>query len=364
MKKLNYISKFKKFIQQTKYNKIFIISGVNSFNKSGAKKIFKTFKRKNIKIYFKKKEFPEIIELKKIYLSLNSFKPDLIVALGGGAVLDYGKIASIIDSHTNIKKIILKNQIPKKKNYTLVAVPTTSGSGAEVTPNAVMYINKIKYAVDEKKVRPNKYFLIPSLTIPAPKKIKASSGFDAIAQSIESLISVRSTQESLNFAKRSLEYSLKSYVDFVNVPNDRNAERMSIAANLSGKAIGISKTTAPHAISYPFTAHFGIPHGHAVSLTLDKILLYNFNYAKYSRTKFNLIDRYNLIFKLTKTKNILDLFLYIKKLKLMSGLEDNFNNLGINILREKQKLLSGINESRLLNNPVNIKVGDIISIIS
>ena len=48
----------------------------------------------------------------------------------------------------------------------------------------------------------------------------------------------------------------------------------------------------------------------------------------------------------------------------MSGLEDNFNNLGINILREKQKLLSGINESRLLNNPVNIKVGDIISIIS
>lgn len=364
MKKNQDINSFIKYIKQKKFYKIFIITGKKSFYKSCANTIFNKIGKKDIKIFFKQKQFPDIEELKKIYLSLNSFKPNIIVAIGGGAVLDYGKIVSVINNYKNIKDIIIKNKIPDKKNCNLIAIPTTAGSGAEVTPNAVMYINKIKYAVDKKIVLPNKYYLVPSLTIPAPKKIKASSGFDAIAQSIESLISVRSTQKSVNFAKQSLKYSLKSYIDFVNIPNIKNAEQMSIAANLSGRAIGISKTTAPHAISYPFTAHFGIPHGHAVSLTLDKILLFNFNQALNSRTKFNLLDRYQLIFKLTNTKNILDLVLYLKKLKRMSGLDDNFKNLKINIKKEKNKLLSGINESRLLNNPVEIKVKDIISIIT
>ena len=76
---------------------------------------------------------------------------------------------------------------------------------------------------------------------------------------------------------------------------------MMVGANLAGKAINIYKTTLPHAISYPFTAHFGIPHGHAVALTLDKLLLFNFQYAKHSQVNFDLLNRYKLIFKLTKT---------------------------------------------------------------
>ena len=64
--------------------------------------------------------------------------------------------------------------------------------------------------------------------------------------------------------------------------------KMSIAANLSGKAISISKTTAPHALSYPFTSYFGIPHGHAVSLTLNDFLKFNYEHLKYSVSNFDL----------------------------------------------------------------------------
>ena len=110
---------------------------------------------------------------------------------------------------------------------------------------------------------------------------------------------------------------------------------MLLAANMSGRAIAISKTTAPHAISYPFTAHFGIPHGHAVSLTLDKLLLFNFQYAKHSQVNFDLLNRYKLIFKLTKTKNITELVQFIKKLKRLSGLEDNLELLGITYAQAK-----------------------------
>ena len=355
---------FKNFLSKKKYSKIFLITGKKSFIKSGADKLISSKIKTKIQFIYKKNSIPELKELKKIVLAIKDYKPDLIVAIGGGAVIDYAKVASVVDDLKNIKTLVVKNQIPNAKDCPLVAVPTTSGSGAEVTPNAVMYINKIKYTVDKKIILPDKYFLIPRLTFSASKRVKASSGFDAIAQSIESLISVKSNQLSVNFAKKSLKLSLKSYVNFVNRPNHFNGNKMSLAANMSGRAIAISKTTAPHAISYPFTAHFGIPHGHAVSLTLDKLLLFNFQNAKLAKVNFDLLSRYKLIFKLTKTKNIYDLVNFIKQLKKLSGLEDNLGSLGINLKKEKSKILSGVNEQRLSNNPVRIKTKDIISIIS
>tara|TARA_A100001011_G_scaffold397750_1_gene499792 strand:+ start:1631 stop:2719 length:1089 start_codon:yes stop_codon:yes gene_type:complete len=361
---INNLEKFHRYIDNKKLKKIFLITGKNSFLKSGAKKIINSIKNKKIKYFYKKENFPEYKELKKISIEIKNFNPDIILAIGGGAVMDYGKIASVVDEIKKIKKIITKNNVPKFKSYPLVAIPTTSGSGAEVTPNAVMYIDKTKYTVDKKIVKPNKFFLLPKLTFSASKSIKASSGFDAVAQSIESLLSIKSTSQSVKFAKKSLEYSLKSFTDFVNRPSNFNAEKMMLAAHMSGKAIAISKTTAPHAISYPFTAHFGIPHGHAVSLTLDKLLLFNYKNAQYAKTKFDLIDRYKIIFKLTNTKNINDLFFFIQKLKKLVNLNDNFKSLGININKEKIKILSGVNEQRLANNPVQLNVNEIISIIS
>ena len=361
---MNSLIKFHKYLNNKKLKKVFLITGKNSFFKSGAKKIIDSTTNKNIKYYFKKNNFPEYSELKKISLKIKNYNPDIILAVGGGAVIDYGKIASVVDKIKNIKKIITKNDVPKFKSYPLIAIPTTSGSGAEVTPNAVMYINKTKYTVDQKIVKPNKFFLLPKLTFSASKSIKASSGFDAVAQSIESLLSVKSTSQSVKFAKKSLEYSLKSFTDFVNRPSNVNAEKMMLAAHMSGKAIAISKTTAPHAISYPFTAHFGIPHGHAVSLTLDKLLLFNYKNAQYAKTRFDLMARYKIIFKLTKTKTINELFFFIQKLKKLVNLNDNFKSLGINIQREKIKILSGVNEQRLANNPVKLNVNEIIKIIS
>ena len=142
----------------------------------------------------------------------------------------------------------------------MVAIPTTAGSGAEVTSGAVIYIDKIKHSIDNKIIIPDKYFLLPKIIMRNKKKnLKASSGFDAISQSIESIISVKSNNTSLLFARKSLNISLKNYLSFLKNPNFYNSSNMSIAAMLAGKAINISKTTAPHAVSYPFTSHFNMP---------------------------------------------------------------------------------------------------------
>ena len=92
---------------------------------------------------------------------------------------------------------------------------------------------------------------------------------------MESLISKKSNDKSVDFASQSLKISLQNYISFLENPNLKNAAQMSIASNLAGKAINISKTTAPHATSYPFTSLFNVSHGHAVSLFFENFFKFN-----------------------------------------------------------------------------------------
>ena len=110
-------------------------------------------KSKTIQIYFKKSYYPEYSELKNIINFINQFNPDLILAIGGGSVIDYAKIARLDLDITNLKKKIInpKKSDNFKKKFKLVTIPTTAGSGAEVTENAVIYIKNKKYSGREKQ---------------------------------------------------------------------------------------------------------------------------------------------------------------------------------------------------------------------
>lgn len=360
-------SDFNKLINNKKFKKIFIITGENSFYKSKANLLIKFSKNKTLKFFFKKSKFPELPELYLILKEVNSFKPDIILSIGGGAVIDYSKIVSIFDYRflKDLHKKLLKYEnISKKKIYPLIALPTTAGAGAEVTSNAVIYIKGIKYSVENPLLIPNYYFLFPSLIIKNPKSLKSSAGFDAIAQSVESLISVKSNKTSVYYAKKSLELSLTNYLPFIKKPNIENSNKMLISSNLAGKAINISKTTAPHAVSYPFSSMFGVSHGHAVSLTFEKFLLFNYLNLNRSLSSFNLNDRYKKIFELFKVKNINELCQKIKYIKYQANLSDSFTKLGINISESSDKILNQINTLRLKNNPVMLTKNDIRKILN
>ena len=346
----------KLFILNKFYKKIFVLAGYKSFTESGLKTFFsQTFKEKNFNFFFKRKPYPEYQELIKIIKSIENFNPDLIIAAGGGSVLDYAKIANSIEFNRNLDKDIISSEYKlKKKKTILLAIPTTAGSGAEVTSNAVIYINQKKYSIEGNSIKPDFFFLIPDFVKSASNIIKSSAGFDAIAQSIESLVSKGSNATSVAYAKKSLSISLDYFLKFLKKPTKENTCAMSFAANLSGKAINISRTTAPHAVSYPFTSSFKISHGHAVSLTLNKFMVFNYKNSTHSNCKFDLHERFKLLFKITKTKNIEDFNNYIKFIKINANLEDNFTKLGIDIENFMPKLLDETNDQRLKNNPVKI----------
>ena len=200
--------------------------------------------------------------------------------------------------------------------------------------------------------------------ISAPINVKASSGFDAIAQALESLISKKSNNVSVKYASESLKISIKSFKSFINNPNLKNATEMCVAAHLAGKAICISKTTAPHAVSYPFTSLFNISHGHAVSLFFEKFFEFNYNNLEKADTDFDLKKRFRYIFNLLEVTNIHEFNIKISMIKKQAKLEDNLKKLNIDISKSSEKIIKGINLLRLGNNPVKLSYDDISHIIS
>jgi alcohol dehydrogenase class IV len=354
-----------KYINDKSFKKIFVLCGKKSFVNSGAENLLKNISNKEIKLFYKKSEIPILEELIEIIKDIKNFKPDLFLAIGGGAVIDYAKIANVVDIRPDLAELIVNYIYPFKKKYTKLAViPTTAGSGAEVTSNAVIYVDGIKHSFESELLMPDHFFLIPEFLISAPNKIKASSGFDAIAQALESLVSRKSNDKSVEYASKSLRVSVNSFISFINEPNMKNATEMSIASNLAGKAISISKTTAPHAASYPFTSLFNISHGHAVSLFFEKFFKFNYENIDKSETSFDLKKRFDLIFNLFDVQDINGFISKISLIKKSANLEDDLTKFNIDIIKSSEVVLKGINLLRLVNNPVKIDGKDILNIIT
>lgn len=362
---LNSTEDILKFINDKNFKKIFILCGKKSFVTSGAEDLFKKIiNDKEIKFFYKNSELPVLEELIEIINNIKNFKPNLILAVGGGAVIDYAKIANVVDVRSDLADLIINYAYPFKKKYTKLAViPTTAGSGAEVTSNAVIYVGGIKHSFESELLIPDNHFLVPEFLISAPNKVKASAGFDAIAQALESLVSKKSNDQSVEYATKSLKISVKRYISFLSDPSLKNAAEMSIASNLAGKAINISKTTAPHAVSYPFTSLFNISHGHAVGLFFESFFKFNYDNLNKSDTSFDLKKRFKLIFDLFDVKNIDNFNSKIKLIKTKAKLEDNLKILNIDINKSSEKIIKGINLLRLGNNPIKINGNDIINII-
>ena len=357
-------SEIEKKFQKYNNKKLLIISGKKSFFESGAKNLIRFIKSKNLKFYVKRSSIPELKELKKIIALIKKFKPDIIFSVGGGAVMDLGKTANFLWKTNNLVNSISKSSYNNQKNYCkLVAIPTTAGSGAEVTSNSVIYINKKKFSVENKNIKPNEFYLFPKLVLNNKGSLKSSSGFDAIAQAVESLISVRSNTKSVEFSIQSLKYSLRSFLKYLKNPNLTNSEQMQLAAYYSGKAIDITKTTAPHALSYPFTSHFGISHGHAVSLTFSEFIKYNFENMHNAKTNFTLESRLKILLKLTQTQSLSELIKFFDAIKQKAKLEDDFKKLNINLNKNLKLIMNDINLLRLKNNPIELDYNTIKEIL-
>ncbi len=208
-------------------------------------------------------------------LDLNRrLSPDVIVAIGGGSVLDMAKlVAGYHDVEpAGTVAAVEAGRPAASRAARLVLAPTTSGSGAEATHFAVVYVGEAKHSIAGPAMRADAVVLDPTLTRSGSAYQRATSGVDAVSQAIESLWATGATAASRRFARRGLGLALRSIEGFVADADDRSARGMTLGSHLAGRAIDVSKTTAAHALSYAITKRYGVSHGHAVALTLGAFL--------------------------------------------------------------------------------------------
>ena len=182
-----------------------------------------------------------------------------------------------------------------------------------------------------------------------PKKIATPPALDVFAQTLESIMSLNSNRKSLKFSYKSLNILGKNLFKYLQTRNFHSTKEMAMAANCAGKAINISKTTGPHALSYIFTSKYGIPHGRAVFMSLKYFLQINYNGSSKNKS---LQKKFKKIFSILKIKTIKELEKIIDKLA-------NHYTININKIRNEIKsnpyiFVKSVNIERLKNNPIKI----------
>lgn len=340
-----------KLLKDRQDSSIFLITGRGSYVASGAKLKLKSLLRGYKVIHFDEvTPNPSIDEIKKAVSAYTHSKCNLILAVGGGSVIDTAKATRVLAAQDRSPaEVVLSNIINTSPEDVLITVPTTAGSGAESTHFAVIYINQRKYSLSHKRIMPEVVVLDARLTYSLPAKNTAASGIDAIAQAMEAYWSVQSTELSRNYSREALHKLVPNIEDAVLKPDPKSRLAMLEGANLAGRAINIAKTTAPHALSYGFTVHYGIAHGQAVSFTLPSFVVFNANVtdkdcqdprgAAFVRT------RMAELFKTLGVENSQSAKRKLESLITTIKLARNLSGASIDLINE------GIDTDRLGNNP-------------
>ena len=343
------IEELREPLSQENQSKILVFTGSKSFEDSGASSRLSIILPKET-FYFKVTEDkPELNGLLRAIEFYKQANPDMIIAIGGGKIIDTAKIVKGLYTAENLKKCIEENKGVVDNGEKLIAIPTTSGSGSESTPFAVAYVDGIKYSLQDDSLLPSIIVLDASLTCNLSPRQTAISGMDALAQGIESYWSINSTDKSKEYSRQAIELALSNLEKTVNNPSLDSRKSMMLASNLAGRAIAIAKTTACHSLSYPMTSRFGIPHGHAVGMTLGSIFTYNTNV-----NEKNCNDKRGVEYVKKTMRELKDVGLSEDKLyKLMKDirLETKFSELGIDEAGIDRIVEEGFNPQRMKNNP-------------
>lgn len=272
--------------------------------------------------------------------------PDLVVAIGGGTIMDLGKCAAVLAKNGGrIEDYLIGEKKIREKGVSFIAVPTTAGTGSEVAPWATVWDteNKQKYSLASQKMFPDLAIVDPSLTDGLPPKITAETGMDALAQAIETYWSKHHNPISDEYSLKSIRLILDNLEGAVNNPNEQSRDSMLQASLFTGLAFSNTKTTICHSVSYPMTARFGVVHGQAVSITLPKMMEYSLPSLKE--------DRKNDLLLAIGVKTFENAASKIEELMKSIGLATRFSELGIKEEDLRIIVEEGYNPDRMNNAP-------------
>lgn len=227
---------------------------------------------------------PTYIDLHKILNLCKGNIFDAVVAIGGGSIIDMAKSyvgLKYLSKDSNLNKELVleaiknKQYLSNKESIPIYAIPTTAGTGSEVTHWATVWDieGKAKYSVDSEHLSPQKAYIIPEFALTMPKRLTLATGLDALCQAVEAYWAKSTNPMVKELSKVAIRLIVEYLPEVLqNGDNIRFRQKMALGSLFSGLAFSNTRTTACHSISYPLTLLFGIEHGLACIVTLPKVM--------------------------------------------------------------------------------------------
>ncbi len=241
-------------------------------------------------VFFEVKPDPDLATIEKGTDRMQVFEPDVIIALGGGSPMDAAKIMWLKYEHPDVefKDMAMRFMDIRKRVYTfpklgakalMVAIPTTSGTGSEVTPFAVVtdQVTGKKYPIADYELTPNMAICDANLVMSMPKALTAYSGVDALTHAIEALVSVVATDYTNSLALESIRILFK-YLPRAYAQGATDAvarEKIHNAATMAGMAFANAFLGLCHSMAHKLGAMFDLPHGLSNALLINEVIRYN-----------------------------------------------------------------------------------------
>ncbi|MDR2812025.1 MAG: bifunctional acetaldehyde-CoA/alcohol dehydrogenase, partial [Endomicrobium sp.] len=270
----------------------FIVTDRFLFNSGAIYNITKVLEEINIdyQIFFDVKPDPSVSTINEALAMLKTYEPDVIIAFGGGSPIDAAKIMWLMyeNPNTDFKDVAMRFMDIRKRickipelgtKAQLIAIPTTSGTGSEVTPFAVITEDSthIKYPIADYALTPNMAIIDPNFVDSMPKGLCAASGIDALTHAVEAYVSVLATNftnsPALEAVKLVFRYLPRSYSKGSDDPIAR--EKMHYASTLAGMAFANAFLGLSHSLAHKLGAAFNISHGIANALVINQVIRYN-----------------------------------------------------------------------------------------
>jgi alcohol dehydrogenase class IV len=363
------IARLQGIIEQSAAQRVLIVTGRESYRESGAEAALAPYLHGlQVRRFCDFAINPRLEDIERGLAVVREFRPHLVVAIGGGSVLDMAKLINVLAVQAaSAADLITGVAVLNGRGVPLVAIPTTAGTGSEATHFAVAYIGETKYSLADPAVLPDYAIVDPALTYRMPPVMTACTGFDALSQAIESFWAVGSSEESRAYSAKAILMLLGALAKAVRAPDAQARRDMSIGAHLAGKAIDIAKTTAAHALSYALTSCYGIPHGHAVALTLGRFFLVHseLDHAQFNGalTKEALRQRMSQLYGLMGCQDAKASAERWETLMRDTGLETRLSRVGVKSIAELERLAASVNIERLGNNPVRLDVPRLFQVL-
>ena len=272
--------------------RVFIVTDEFLYNNGYTKPITNKLEEMEIShtTFFNVQPDPTLASAKEGAKAMESFRPDCIIAIGGGSAMDAAKIMWVMYEHPEVDfaDMAMRFVDIRKRIYTFpkmgekayfIAIPTSAGTGSEVTPFAVITDEKtgIKYPLADYELMPKMAIVDADMMMNAPKGLTSASGIDAVTHSLEAYASMMATDYTDGLALRSLkiifEYLPRAYNEGANDAEAR--EKMANAATMAGMAFANAFLGVCHSMAHKLGAFFHIPHGIANALLIDKVLRFN-----------------------------------------------------------------------------------------